>query len=247
MNISKSFNFVFEDQQWLSKLGIGIAVMFVPILNFAWVGYIIQLVRNVMDDVAEPLPDWSDFGKKFQDGLMLFIAGFIYGLPMIIPACLVMALSILPALAAGSGSGAEEILTGLMAFGSVVFLCLMCLFFFYGLALSVIYPAIQVMYAREGTLGSCFKLGAIFSIISQNTSSFFTAWLVSIGVNIAASVVLSVVVTVVGWIPCIGQILMLGLSFGTAVVISAISAHLFGQFGALAFGTSAYDAPISVE
>ena len=59
-----------------------------PILNFAWSGYMVGIIRNVMNNVAEPLPTWDDLGKKFMDGLILFAAGFIYALPMLILFCL---------------------------------------------------------------------------------------------------------------------------------------------------------------
>ena len=56
MNIEKSFTFPFEDKQWISKLGLGAVIGLVPILNFAWSGYMIGIIRNVMNNMTEPLP-----------------------------------------------------------------------------------------------------------------------------------------------------------------------------------------------
>ena len=69
MDIGKSFSFAFEDKQWLSKLGLGAVIAMVPILNFAWSGYMVEIIRNVMKNVQEPLPNWDDIGKKFSEGL----------------------------------------------------------------------------------------------------------------------------------------------------------------------------------
>jgi len=50
MNIGKSFSFMFEDKQWVSKLGLGALITFIPILNFAWTGYMVGVIRNVMNN-----------------------------------------------------------------------------------------------------------------------------------------------------------------------------------------------------
>jgi len=83
MDIGKSFSYPFEDKQWVSKMGLGAVISLVPILNFAMTGYMIQIVRNLMDCALEPLPNWDDLGKKFMDGVMLVLAGLVYGLSLL--------------------------------------------------------------------------------------------------------------------------------------------------------------------
>jgi hypothetical protein len=41
---------------------------------------------------------------------------------------------------------------------------------------------------------------------------------------------------VLGWIPCIGWLAAFLISIGVIVYISTVYAHLFGQFGAVAYG-----------
>ena len=60
--------------------------------------------------------------------------------------------------------------------GGALFFCLLCVLILYGIVLSIIYPAILVMFAREGTFASCFKLREAFEMISKNAAAFFTAW-----------------------------------------------------------------------
>lgn len=235
MNIGKSFSFMFEDKQWISKLGLGALLTFVPILNFAWTGYMVALIRNVMADAQEPLPNWDDFGKKLTDGLMLAVAGLVYALPIIIVFCLPLSFMIVPAILAGE-SDFQGIAEAVAGFGTVLFFCLLCVFIMYTLVLSVVYPAIMVLYAREGTLASCFKFREVFNLISKNMTPFLTAWGVNIAVSLGVSFVVSTAQFVLNFIPCLGQIAAFVLTFGIVVYTTAVFSHLFGQFGIMAFG-----------
>jgi hypothetical protein len=133
----------------------------------------------------------------------------------------------------GDAQGIADALTGV---GSVLLVGMTCLFVVYGLILSVIFPAIYVVYAREGTFASCFKLREVFDIIGKNAGAFFTAWGMSLVAGLAVGVVLAIANTVLSFIPCVGWIVSIVISLGVGVYISMIYAHLFGQFGREAFG-----------
>jgi hypothetical protein len=246
MDIGKSFSYPFEDKQWVSKLGLGAVISLVPILNFAMTGYMIQIVRNLMSDVQEPLPNWDDLGKKFMDGLMLVLAGLVYALPIIVLSCLPLSVLSVPAMLSGNGN-TQDIAEALTGVGSVLLVGMSCLFVVYGLVLSVIFPAIYVNYAKEGTFASCFKLGEVFKIIRENAGAFFTAWGMSLVAGLVVGLVAGVVNMVLGWIPCVGWIISIVITLGIGVYLSVIYAHLFGQFGRQAFGQTsliASDQPI---
>lgn len=236
MNIGKSFSYPFDDKQWAAKLGLGGLIVLIPILNFAWSGYMIEIMRRVMKGDPEPLPDWNDLGQKFMDGLMLMLAGLVYALPMIVLVCLPLGFMTVPAILAGNAD-MDEIADTLSAAGGILALCLSCLFMAYMLALSVIYPAITVQYAREGTFAAFFKVRAMLAQISRNAGPFFTAWGVYLGAALGLGFIGSAVATILGWIPCLGQLLFIVLEFGLVVYLSTLYAHLFGQFGREAFGT----------
>ena len=101
------------------------------------------------------------------------------------------------------------------------------------------------MFTREGTFASCFKFREVFDLISQNSASFLTAWGVSLLASLGVGLVVGLVNTFVGWIPCIGWIVGLGLSLGSGVYITAVYAHLFGQFGADCFRAKSIERFIS--
>ena len=237
MDIGKSFSFPFEDKEWISKLGLGAVITLVPILNFAWTGYIVQLVRNVMDGQQEPLPAWDDFNKKFTEGLTLGLAGLVYSLPMMIVFCLPLSIMVIPAIMSGNGD-MQDIGNAIAGVGSALFLCLMCVFIIYMLALSVVYPAIFVVFSREGTFASCFKFREVFDLIGKNTSAFFTAWGISLVAGFGVGLVAGFAQFILNLIPCIGQIASLILTFGIVSYTSVVYTHLFGQFGMIAFGQS---------
>jgi len=237
VDIEKSFSFPFEDEEWPSKLGLGAVISIVPILNFAWSGYMVGIIRNVMEDVTEPLPHWDDLGRRFTDGLILFAASLVYALPMLILLCLPLGSLAFSGALSGSRDmeGLAEVIAGA---GGLLFVCLFGVFFLYGMALSIIYPAILVLFAREGTLESCFKLRAALDLISRNAGPFFTAWGLSLVTGIGVGLAGSFVSMILSFIPCLGSIVGLGISLVTIVYTGAVYAHLFGQFGRAAFGQS---------
>jgi hypothetical protein len=235
MNIEKSFRFPFEDKEWISKLGLGALITVVPILNFAWSGYLVEIIRNVMNDATEPLPTWDNLDKKFSDGLILFGAGLVYAAPILILMGLPLSMIAFSSIFSGN-SNMEDVARAIAGAGGVLFYGLLCVFVLYAIVLSVIYPAILVLFSREGTFASCFKLREVFDLISKNVGPFFTAWGVSLIGGFGVGLAIGILNLLVGWIPCIGWIVSLVLSLGSGVYIAAVYAHLFGQFGAIVFG-----------
>ncbi len=232
MNIGKAFSYPFEDTQWANKLGLGLLIFLVPILDFVGVGYIIEIVRRVKKDDLHELPTWDDMGKKFMDGLWLFLAGLIYALPMLILLCLPLVLILVPALLAGN-SDSESLLNTLGAVGGISLVCLSCILTLYSLAYSVVYPGIFILYAREGTFAACFKLREIFALIRKNAGSYFTAWGIYLGITLGASLVASLIGGVFGLIPCLGTLVAYAIGLAAGLYVSLIFAHLFGQVSRL--------------
>ena len=235
MDIEKSFSFPFEDNEWISKLGLGAIISIVPILNFAWSGYMVDVIRNVMNNEREPLPTWDNLDRKLIDGLMLFAAALVYALPALLLLFLPLSMTAFSGVLSGS-SDLRDAGRAIGEAGGVLFFCLFCVFALYGLVLSIIYPAILVLFSRERTFASCFNLRGAFDLISKNTAAFFTAWGLSLLAGIGVGLLVGLVNMVVGWVPCIGWIISLVLSLGSGVYISSVYAHLFGQFGRAAFG-----------
>jgi hypothetical protein len=226
MNIGKAFTYAFEDQQWIKKLLIGAVIWIVPILNFAWFGYLVETMRNVGAGIEPPLPEWSDnFGDKFVKGLVLWLANLVYAIPMLIPLCLWM-LSFPALMSAAQSGNAEEAISALT--GGIGFVVICCVSI-YGLILSFITPAIHIQFSHKGSFGSCFQLREIFALVSQNIGNYLTAWLVWLGGSILIGIVISILATVLGLIPCLGWILAMLISGLGSAYILVFYSHLFGQ------------------
>jgi len=227
MDIQKSFNYVFEDESWISKLGIGAVTAIVPILNFAWAGYTLGIIRNVIERQLRPLPSWDDLGKYFMDGLCVWLAGALYALPGMVLFFIPFLFLLLPAL-----SNNSDVQGVLLAVGGVLFFVLLMLWLLYILLLSFLLPAVRLNYVRYNTFTACFKIKEIIQIVTANIGRYLTAWGISIGGYLLVSIAFSIVSAVFGWIPCIGWLFLLLLApigWLAMVWVAAFSAHLFGQ------------------
>jgi uncharacterized membrane protein YeaQ/YmgE (transglycosylase-associated protein family) len=227
MDIGKSFSFPFQDERWLSKSLIGAIVAAVPIVNFAWLGYLVDLVRNVMAGSTTPLPEWGDFGNKWVRGLLLTFASMIYAIPAIILACI--PLTMLGGFSATQSGDLTDQAAGSFAGVGGIFACLIAV---YSLFLTFILPAIYINYARNSTFAALFEFSRIFAIIRDELSKYATAWVVSLLAGIVVGLVVGLVTGLVGWIPCVGWVLAILIGAVGSVYTFYIYGHLFGQVGA---------------
>jgi hypothetical protein len=233
MNIGKSFTYPFEDSSWLSKLLIGGLIGVVPVLNFALVGYMIEVTRRTMSNHPEPLPGWDDFGKKWLDGLYNFFAGMIYSLPVIVTTSLALILGVVPLIFSSNAN--QDSMSLWAAGGGMLVFCLSCLTGLYALLLSLIMPALQVHYAHKGSFSAFFNLREVFNRVSQNLGEFLTAWVIAI----AASLLIGLATGLLSWmfsiIPCIGWIGAVLVSLAVAPYTTAFYGRIMGEYGSIAY------------
>ncbi|MGD0612127.1 MAG: DUF4013 domain-containing protein [Anaerolineales bacterium] len=230
MNLGKAFTYPFEDKAWTTKVGLGIVITLVPILNFATAGYLIEIMRRLLRGDPEPLPDWTDLGRKFMDGLMVFLAGLVYFLPVLIVLSVPAGLMLIPAVLAGN-TNTQNIGQILSTAGGVALACLGCLAILYGVALSIIFPCAYLQYARQGRFGTFFQLQEFFALIGKDAGAFFTAWGIYLATSIGATLVAGAVGGLFGLIPCVGQLVAFVIGLGVGLYVALVFAHLFGQFG----------------
>lgn len=236
MEFGKAFTYPFEDQEWLKKLGIagGIAILslvlsvvIVGIAGFILLsGWMLEIVRRVINRDPVPLPDWNDFGAYFSKGLQAFVVGLVYSLPAIlIGACvglLPLALGIDPTTSSGSSDSMTTAYT-------VATLCLNCLSGLYSLFLGIVLPAALGRLAATGQVGSAFRFGEVFGLVRAAPVAYI---LVLVG-GIVSSFIsgLGVILCVIG--------LVITIPYGMA-----INGHLYGQAYNVATGGQA---PASYE
>jgi hypothetical protein len=176
MDIGKAFSYVFEDEQWISKVLIGGLLIWIPIVNFAVFGYMIKVAQNVAQGSPRPLPEWSEFGDHFMRGLYAFAIYLVYFIPLIIVEALYFFVTL--GLASGRGrSGAGA--AGLLG------LCFVPLVFVLAIGLAVVLYAALARYVATNSLSEAFKFGEVIGSVRNN----FSPWLMLLLVSILAQFV----------------------------------------------------------
>ncbi len=234
MDISKAFSYVFKDEQWAGKIGIGALVSLfsfliipIPLLS----GWMVGITRNVMDGEENPMPVWEDLGALFRDGLSILAASFVYSLPFLLLVCIATVAT------AGFGSltemSEEAATAGIFATFGLTF----CLSGIFLLALFFISPAIVIQYVRTNELAACFRFSEVIAIARENAGDIAIAALTPFLASLVISSVLGVfsIIPIIGW--CGGPII--GIAVGT--YLSAIVGHLYGQIAAKIGGEKSPD------
>jgi hypothetical protein len=229
MEIGKALGFVFEDEQWVSKLLLGAAVSLVPIFGgVAVTGYAIAVLRNVEAGKSRPLPDWDELGQSFLDGLMFLVATLIYSIPFLILACPMALVWILPAV-----SGDNQDLTGVLAgVAGIVTAGLGCIALLYAILLWLVTPVLQMRYAETGKLASCLRFGDVFSFLFRHIGAILIAQVVVWLAGLAVTSVLGTIIGALSIIPICGWLVgaVLGLAMLPAGVwLMVFASYLYGQ------------------
>jgi hypothetical protein len=225
---------VTEDERWLGKIGIGMAISLASFLIIPiplLVGYLVGITRNVKKGVERPLPEWDDFGQLFKDGLAVIVGQLVYTLPFWIIVCIAIVASLgLGGLAEGNAN--EDMLAaGFMATWGLV----ICLSLVFAVALFFLSPALVIQYVRTNELGSMFRISEVVAIARENVGDIVIAALASFVASLVVSVVLGLfsAIPFIGW--CGGPII--GIAVGP--YLTAVTGHLYGQIAAKGSGKEA--------
>jgi hypothetical protein len=199
---------MFDDENWIKKILIGGVVSLIPIVDFAAIGYLIQVIRNVRDGQPTPLPEWDQFGKYFMDGLWVFLIVLVYMIPILLLLCL--------QLVGGAVATGAKNESAANAFG-IVSACFSCLMGLWGLLVGIVIPAVLVRYAEVGEFMAGFRFGEVFSVITSNVGSY---------------VIVLLLIWVASFIGELGVIVcIVGIIF-TAFWANLVSGNLLGQLAA---------------
>ena len=205
MDFGKAFSFVFEDEDWIKKIGVGALLSLTVIGLIPVLGWALEITKRVINKDAEVLPDWSDFGGYITRGFLTFVVVFVYTLPITVLSGCGTGLTAL------TDSYGEDALTTI---AWVVTACFTCLTFVYSIAVYLILPAAVANYAATDEFGAAFKFGEIFKMVKENLGTY--------GMVLLGGIVASLV-SGLGVIACgIGV-------FITMAYAMAINGHLWGQ------------------
>lgn len=207
MDWGKSFTYVFDDKDWVTKLLIGGILSMIPVVNLVVIGYALKALKNVAEGGKQPLPAWDDFGDYFMKGLVSVLGAMVWALPIIILAAVTAVLSALTGYDSADTSRAS----------TPFVLCIWsisCVSGIYGLFLGFVLPAAFANYAVRGDLGAFFRFGDIYRFIKANIGNYIVALLLAWVAQFVAGF---------GVILCI-----IGAIF-TGLWATLVGSHLLGQ------------------
>ncbi|HEX2835591.1 MAG TPA: DUF4013 domain-containing protein [Thermoanaerobaculia bacterium] len=213
-DFAKPFTFVFDDPRWMPKILIGGLFYLAGMLIVGWffiLGYLAQMVRNVIRGDANPLPEWeNNLGDFFNEGLRLVGVVLCWMVPIL---ALVIAF-ILPMAVFGSADSDE-----LNAFGGGIAGCMACLIVPLSLGITFFMPASLTFAVVEQRFGAAFELRRIWPYIKANIGNYLLA------------IVVYLIARMLGGI---GVMLLCVGVFFTAFWAFLITAHSFAQVYRLA-------------
>ena len=175
----------------IGKLVLGIVISIIPIVNFMFSGYLLNVAKSAMKKDMD-LPKWENWGTLFVEGLLAFVIGIIYMLPVVVilgGLLLVGGLSV-PGLIAGGMLGMAGVMAGLGMY--IVVLVIV------GLVLGFLSTVALLTYAETRDFSSAFAFRDI--IKKAFTGTYIVGFIITM-------VIVGVIAFIIGLIPLIGQFL----------------------------------------
>ncbi len=219
MKIERSFTFAFKGPGSAKKLllgGVFSLLFFTVFFAFVVVGYTMAVLCNALEGRDAKLPEWTDLGARFNEGVQPVLVMLAYCSPIVI-------LFIVEIQLAALSTFIGEFLLPVLAI--------------IGLVVSVLLPLALIRCVVNGSIKAAFELSKIFSFIKENPGTYFTAWGLSIAVTTAASlasiaVLLGAVglqLAVGGPASYLGGIITLIVFCFTYFIANIIVVHLYAQ------------------
>jgi hypothetical protein len=173
MDYGAAFGYVFKDKNWAYKVFIGGLFFILSIVVIGGIivtGYMIRVIRNVIEGKDTPLPEWSGIGEFLSEGIKPFLIVFVYNLPVLVLAILRMVIMF----------GFRD-LQAVAALTAVLQLLLQ-------LAFVVWTPTVIIRYTVHGTFRSGFEFAELFEFIRLNLGDYLVAVLMIFVAGMIASV-----------------------------------------------------------
>lgn len=208
MNLERSFSYIWEDKDWITKILIASALMLTGIGGIAVIGWVAEIARRVAHGEEDTLPEWDRIGDFFLIGLKYMGISLIWALPIILPIILISIVF------AGGSMIADDPGPLFAAFG-LVNVCIAMLAMIFGLAISLLVPPLLVLLAEGESFSKLINPKHAWELFKANAGGYIVAMLITW----LASTLLAMVGT-----------LLCGIGVLPAGVISQlIMGHLTGQ------------------
>jgi hypothetical protein len=232
IRIQEVVSYPFREPGWPGKAGLIALLSFIPVVNFAVVGYEVEIARRVASGASSLLPDWSDLGGHFQRGLWLALARTIYLAPILVLMALAFVAGGATLFTIDTQYEAWSPVFGLVCGGGIL------LGILFGLIVSVVNPAVTVRYLEVGTFASCFDFPTIWRHMRQHPVAHLSVFGWTLVLSLGMSVVVGPASVVLGFIPCLGTLAYPVLIAAMAGALILFRAHLEGQLFQIVQGST---------
>ncbi len=195
--------------------GFVVAFVIAILLGAFYQGFLLKILR-----AEKPLPEVTDFGVLFSDGIKYFIIEFIYMIPVLIVLGAVAGAAIIAAISSGFTNPQDMAALIGPVIGGIIIAGILAII----LALFAIIGVIR--FARSGSMGEAFNFGAILATIGK------IGWGSYILALIVIAVVIFLVSFILGLIPVLGGILQLIIGPFLSVFSARYICQLYDSAGA---------------
>lgn len=172
MDYGAAFTFINKDENWISKAVMAaVFVLLIPFLGLGsllMAGWTIAVARHVINGEKELLPDWSELGQIFIDGLKSTVIFFIWAIPAYI--------------LGGIGALIES---------DVVSICAGLVGFLYAIILILLVPGVFGLLAGDASFGEALNPGNSSRLLMARLPETIIVILVSVVSVILASIVVT--------------------------------------------------------
>jgi hypothetical protein len=210
MNFGRAFSYIFEDSQWLKKVGIAALVFLIPLVGpITVLGWSLTVTKRLAEgQTTDLLPGWENFMEHLTLGLKAFVVGFAYSLPVIIISSFS---NVLPLITQEMRGDMYDVMVTVSTIASI---CFGCFTFLYIIFLGLTLPAAYAQVAVTGEIGAGFRFGEVFGLVKAAIGAYVLVLVASIVAGLIASL---------GLIAC-----FIGVFF-TVALAEAIMGHFYGQ------------------
>lgn len=206
MRLDESLRFIWGDRRWLEKSAVGVLftlfsliLIGIPVLA----GYWLEIVRQAARGPLSELPEWTDLGKKFMDGLGVVVIFIVWQLPVWLSSGV-----------AGLWAGFLNQRAGDNFLIAAVILCVQCLVWLLSIVLWALMAAALIRYATHDRLAEAFNVRGVLDLIRERPARFIGALVAS---------------WVVSLISLFGLLLCFVGIFLTGFWAACVSGNLYGQ------------------
>lgn len=220
MDFGRAFSFVFDDPDWLRKVGIVALVSLIPLIGqFVAIGWALRITRGVIAGDPNPLKD-VDFGQDLGLGFQAIVIAFVYAIPLLI---ILLPIAVVDSiLAAQSGNDTAGVLIGLVS------LCFGLVAVLYGILMAFVVPAAYGNFVAKGELSAGLRFGEVWGLVRNNPGAYLV---------VLAGMIVASFIAPLGSIVCvIGAVV-------TYAYAMAVQGHFYGQAYRVARGTVAPPPP----